>query len=282
MAVVSCTHDTPQEPSMIVEAYIDANGYPTVLLHKSYVLDNIPESVQTLEDIAEQQLIMWGKVTISDGEREVILTGRLDTLYMPPYTYSTLDMIGEVGKTYTLTATYKQMTATATTTIPPIAAFDSIRIYSKDENKHILAYMSHLPAETAYYAVFMRYRGDKQYLLCPLGVFDNSKANNDLLEVMIYNPFDKDSKLGIISMSSFKADTTHSYQLKLARLDETSYRYWNEYMSMNTTKGIFFVPVYENLHGNVTGGIGHFTGMGSTTYNLTITKDTTYIIRGKP
>ena len=273
--VVSCTHETPQEPSMIVEAYIDANGYPTVLLHKSYVLDNIPDSVQTLEEIAEQQLIMWGKVTISDGENEVILTGRLDTLYLPPYTYSTLNMVGEVGKTYTLTATYKQMTATATTTIPPIATFDSIRVFSNEGNKHILAYVSNPPTtEPAYYAMFMRYKGDKQYLLCPFGVFDNSKMHNDLLEVMVYNPFGNDTNL---EYDFDKADTAHIYQLKLARLDYESYRYWNDYVSMATTKGIFFVPIYENLHGNVSGGIGNFTGMGSTIYNLSITNNKTYI-----
>ena len=117
----ACNSQPIEQPeSLIVEAWIDANGFPYVLIHKSYVLASAPDTITTLENIVENQLIPFGKVTISDGETQAILTGRLDTMYLPPYTYTTIDIEGQVGRTYTITVTYNDLYATATTTIPQI------------------------------------------------------------------------------------------------------------------------------------------------------------------
>ncbi len=281
VVLIGCTSNPPQEPSLILEGWIDANGYPVVMIHKSYVLGGeIPDSVMTLEEIAEQQIIMWGKVTISDGEQEVILTGRLDTLYIPPYTYSTLHISGEVGKTYKVTASYKDMYAEAITTIPPIATLDSILLTDNRNKtgKFLKAYVSATPSEDAYYAVFVRKRGDKQYKLSPMGVFETKAADEGNKEILIYNPLVSDSIKYNELFPSFPVDTAVSYQLKIARIDNISYRFWSEFSQMNSTKGIFFLPIYENIQGNVSGGIGNFTGMGSSIYELKITdKDSVFI-----
>ena len=262
---------------MVLEGWIDAGGYPVVLLHKSYVLNETTYTKHTLEEVIEEQLIMWGKVTVSDGENEIILTGRMDTMYMPPYTYSTLNMQGEVGKTYTVTATYKNMSATATTTIPPIATLDSLRVYTDEHgNRHALAYIHREGHDKAHFALFLKYQGDKQFMLCPLGVTDDSGTQDEPLEMMVYNPLANDSTKLFDLLPNFGNDTTHTYQLKLARLDDESYRFWDSYATLNSTKGIAFVPVYENIHGNVQGGIGHFSGFGSTIYTFTTSRDTTY------
>ena len=89
--LAACNHEPPQKPqqipyNMVLEGWIDADLYPIVLIHKSYLLAYAPDSVRELEDIIEEQLIPFGRVTVSDGENEVVLTGRLDTLYLPPYT----------------------------------------------------------------------------------------------------------------------------------------------------------------------------------------------------
>ena len=68
----------------------------------------------------------------------------------------------------------------------------------------------------------------------------------------------------------------HTYQIKVARLDDESFRFWEGYDRMNSTKGIAFVPVFENIEGNVQGGVGNFTGMGSSVYSFSTRKDTTY------
>lgn len=263
--------ETPREPSLIVEGWIDVDNYPVVLLHKSYVFDahKTEGSSNTLEDIIEQQLIPFGKVTISDGEKELVMTGRMDTSYFPPYTYSTIGMKGEEGKTYTITAKYDNWYATATTTIPARAKFDSIRVIPINENSvQIMGYMSGVsPTLPSYYALFMRRLEDKQFLLCPLGVFSNDKFTPEgRLEIAIYNPFVKNEETFLPTTCFNKNATEQNYLLKISRLDAVSYHYWSEYSAQLLTWGIVFVPVYTNLPGNIVGGIGMWSGMGSSSY----------------
>ena len=270
-----CQQEPPRKPSqMVLEAWIDADRYPIVLIHKSYILANAPDSVKQLEQIVEEQLIPFGKVTVSDGENEVVLTGRLDTLYLPPYTYTTVDMDGVVGKTYTVTATYEDMTATATTTIPPIAYIDSISITANDINTtDLIAYMSVDTLEEAYYLLYLREFGTKQYQLCPYGVFSNDDATNGIISMRVYNPLAQSEDFASLNYYFSQTDSA-TYQLKVARVGYKEYQYWKAYNEQIISRGVLFVPVYSNIPGNVEGGIGIFTGMGSSTYRFNLLNDT--------
>ena len=113
------------EPELVVEGWITSGGHPLVMLHKSISFN---ESFESVASLIEDKLVPFGKVTIDDGTQKVILTGRLDTNYIPPYRYSSVEIIGEEGKTYSLTAEYENIILTATTTIPPRAYLYSIQI----------------------------------------------------------------------------------------------------------------------------------------------------------
>ena len=263
--------EEPKPSSLIVEGWIDAGRTPVVFIHKSYVLDITKDSAQTFENIMERQLIPFGKVTISNGTDEVVLTGRLDTTYLPPYTYSSLDMTGEVGKTYTVTVDYQNYHATATTTIPPIASLDSLAIRPTSQNwVDVTAYMSHIDPDTeSYYALFLRKFGDKQYKLCPFGVFDGADATPDgRLEMRLYNPISDstDTKNYYFYDSPKDSIQNKTYQLKVARIDKVSYEFWKAYNEQIVTGGVVFVPVYRNIPSNVQGGYGNVSGMGSSFY----------------
>ena len=263
----------PQPQSLVLEGWIDAGGHPVVLIHKSLVMADAPENVRSIEEIVDDHLIPFGKVTVSDGTEEVILTGRLDTAYMPPYTYSSIDMDGQVGKTYTVTAKYRNLYATATTTIPSIAYFDSLRVYTDNLGRvSISGYLSSLNSNTDYYALFIREQTKKQFRLCPLGVFDTSGAVDGRLEIAVKNPDQAaDNDIGYY----FTKDTVR-YQLKLAHIDYTSYQFWKAYNDHVLTSGILFMPVYKNIPSNVSGGIGYFSGMGSSMYSFTTARDSIY------
>ena len=284
LALTACKQtNTPQPPSLIVEGWIDAGDIPVVLIHKSYVLDNYvaTKEKQTIEDVAEELLIPFGRVAVSDGTDEVVLTGRIDTAYLPPYTYSSLDMEGAVGKTYTVTVQYKEYHATATTTIPPVATLDSLRVKSHaDDALDIRVYMSGInPNEEAYYALFARKYKTKQFQLCPFGVFQGKDAKNGQLEIQVYNPCHEPEHRDLSGFHFYvdpKAQAPQIYQLKIARIDYPSYCYWKAYNEQIVTRGILFVPMYKNIPGNVTGGQGIFTGMGSSVYNFALAPDSTY------
>ena len=282
--LASCATNPPRPESMVLEGWIDADGHPVVMIHKSYVMTNAPDSSMSLEDIVEEQLIPFGKVTVSDGDEELILTGRLDTAYLPPYTYSTINMTGQVGKRYTVTAKYKDMYATASTTIPPIAYLDSLSIRTDTTGKaDVRAYISGTDTcAESYYALFARETGTKQFCLCPFGVFDGKEAQNGLLEMSVYNPITDTTKVEAgFSTNFFYRDTATTrppkeYQLKVARIDYPSYQFWKAYNEQVITGGVLFVTVYKNMPSNIVGGIGNFSGFGSSFYRLSIQKDTTY------
>lgn len=277
MLMSGCSEEPPKPMSMVLEGWIDADGHPTVMIHKSYILANAPDSIQSLEQIMEELLIPFGRVAISDGEQEVVLTGRLDTSYLPPYTYSSVYMIGEEGKTYTVTATYREFKATATTTIPPKAKLDSLSIRASELGMvNVYAYMSHIDSiNESYYALFARQYGQKQYKLCPFGVFTSRDATHGILKMSVYNPILKSEGIQGIA-NYFQPTDSADYQLKVARIDYPSFQFWKAFNEMSITQGLFFVPVYKNLPSNVEGGIGIFSGLGSSIYRFNLLNDTTY------
>lgn len=277
MLMSGCSEEPPKPMSMVLEGWIDADGHPTVMIHKSYILANAPDSIQSLEQIMEEQLIPFGRVAISDGEQEVVLTGRLDTSYLPPYTYSSVYMMGEEGKTYTVTATYREFKATATTTIPPKAKLDSLSIRASELGMvNVYAYMSHIDSiNESYYALFARQYGQKQYKLCPFGVFTSRDATHGILKMSVYNPILKSEGIQGIA-NYFQPTDSADYQLKVARIDYPSFQFWKAFNEMSITQGLFFVPVYKNLPSNVEGGIGIFSGLGSSIYRFNLLNDTTY------
>ncbi|MBQ2541684.1 MAG: DUF4249 family protein [Paludibacteraceae bacterium] len=278
----ACQNEAPLPPTLIMEGWIDADGFPVIMIHQTYVLDAAPDTARSIEEIAEELLIPFGKVTVSDGTDQVVLTGRIDTAYLPPYIYTSVYMTGESGKTYTVTAQYKDFYASATTTIPPVASLDSLRIRQNGSLEvDVRAFMSGVGTDgEAYYALFARRIDTKQFRLCPLCVFSYEDARDGNLEMKVYNPVaDTTNIMG--RNHYFQNDTTLSvrdrtYQLKVARIDKASYRFWKAYNEQVLTSGVFFVPVYKNIPSNVEGGYGNISGMGSSFYYFNLSRDTTY------
>ena len=86
---------------IVVEGWIESGGAPVVLLTRTFVVETRWET-----DGETSVVLPWGKVTVSDGINEVILTGDYDERYFPPYAYSTSRMKGVPGRTYHLTVEY--------------------------------------------------------------------------------------------------------------------------------------------------------------------------------
>lgn len=275
LMLAGCAQEQPQPQSLVLEGWIDAGGYPVVLIHKSLVLKDTPKEIRNIEQIVEDQLIPFGRVAVSDGEQEVVLTGRLDTTYMPPYTYSSVYLTGQPGRTYTVTAKYRDLYATATTTIPSVATLDSLAVSADGLGRvSVTGYMSGINAGTdSYYALFLREFGKLQFRLCPLGVFEGKNAVNGRMELTVKNT-ERDSTEDNYGYY-FHRDTIRR-QVKLAHIDYASYRFWQAYNEQQMTRGIVFMPIYKNIQGNVNGGIGCFTGMGSSVYTFSTARDTTY------
>ena len=279
LSVLSCKHEPAPPERMIVEGWIDKDGFPFVILHRSYVFAEHENNDGTIEDVIKNQMVIFGRVVISDGEREVVLTGRVDTNFMPPYVYTTAEMKGEVGKEYFLTATYGDLSATASTTILPPKTIDSITVQEDEKGRmNVVMHLSGFSQDSmSYYAVFVRQLPSRQFYFAPISNFDNSKATAGSLKINVYDPF---SSAQIETLSMFKPfpkDTSNVYQIKLARIDRDAYSFWEDYANQSVMQGMFYVPVYTNMRSNISGGYGVWTGMGGMNCFIKTAKDTTSI-----
>lgn len=273
---VSCTPQAvPNEPEIVLEGWIDEGGHPIVMLHKSI---NFTEDFNTMEDLIEEKIIYLGKVTVSDGETSVVLTGRVDTAYLPPYSYSSVRIMGESGRTYRVEAEFEGKKVSAVTTIPPKAIFDSISVESMPDKPgffRLTGYLTDMKEQSDYFVVFYRYKGEKQYRNGLHGVASDLAADTSgVLRIPIYKNMAGTSLVDKDSLSTRFFRLGDTLEIKLAAIDGVSYRFWESFASLTITSTIPFLPVSENIYTNVSGGRGYWCGYGSSTYTIVPECDT--------
>lgn len=273
---VSCTPPAvPNEPEIVLEGWIDEGGHPIVMLHKSI---NFTEDFNTMEDLIEEKIIYLGKVTVSDGETSVVLTGRVDTAYLPPYSYSSVRIMGESGRTYRVEAEFEGKKVSAVTTIPPKALFDSISVESMPDKPgffRLTGYLTDMKEQSDYFVVFYRYKGEKQYRNGLHGVASDLAADTSgVLRIPIYKNMAGTSLVDKDSLSTRFFRLGDTLEIKLAAIDGVSYRFWESFASLTITSTIPFLPVNENIYTNVSGGRGYWCGYGSSTYTIVPECDT--------
>ena len=96
---------------IVVEGWIESGSGPVVMLTKSFTINTGEVSYEEDESI----VLPWGKVTVSDGTKSVVLTGDPNESYFPPYRYSTSKIRGVPGRTYYLFVEYGNRVLTAQT-----------------------------------------------------------------------------------------------------------------------------------------------------------------------
>ena len=257
----SCTEDRfiEAEPQIVVEGWIDAGGYPIVMLSQIIPVSDKEITQSELKDY----IINWGKVTISDGEKEVVLTGRKSDDYFPPYIYTTNKIRGEEGKTYYLTAEYKNFYATAQTTIPPKAEIEKIITRKEDNRYYINAVINDNPEEKNYYKFFIKVIGrDSCYLSSNFAIVDDKDYSfpcNIPLEVgysILYD--DKNQSYAISEKDALK--------IKVAQIDSVTYNIWDDYKNIAELGQNRFFSYSKSIRSNIIGGLGYWAGYGATEY----------------
>ena len=263
LLLVSCTENKiiEAEPQIVVEGWIDAGGYPVVML--SQILP-VTGHVVTDEDIRDC-IIAMGKVTISDGERSIVLTGKKSDKYFPPYIYTTSKMRGEEGKTYYLTAEYKDFYATAQTTIPPKAKIEKIITKKENGSYSISAVINDNPEEKNYYKFFVQLVGrDNCYLSSNFAIIDDK---NYTFPCTV--PID-------LGRSSFNSKESNKHimsekdilMIKVAQIDNSMYNFWDDYKNIIELGINPFFRYSNSIRSNISGGSGYWAGYGATEYLL--------------
>ncbi|MBQ8336485.1 MAG: DUF4249 domain-containing protein [Bacteroidaceae bacterium] len=258
--LASCTEDRfiEAEQQIIVEGWIDAGNYPVVILSKSIPASDEEISLDELGDY----VIKWAKVTVSDGEKSVILTGKRSPKHFPPYIYTTTDMRGAEGRSYRLTVEYDDFYATAETSIPKRAEVEKITATRENGKYSLQALIDDNPAENNYYKFFMKVVGrDSMYLSSNLAVIDDK---NYTFPSII--PID----LGHSHIYDYNRDYVLSEKdtvlIKFAQIDSVAYAFWDRYKEIIELGRNPIFRFSNSLPSNINGGLGYWFGYGSTEY----------------
>ena len=252
---------TLAEKRLVVEGWIDSGEFPVVKLTRTMPLGvDHKVDIDKLSDYVER----WAKVTISDGERSEVMVGRYDKNYFPPFVYTSYEMRGEVGKTYTITVeTDNGERATAQTTIPepmllrdvcsePADGGDGYLIYGyTDERKKCKLFVKN-------------YWEDKEFQSMSMGLYD-SDMYTDEGKVTVKN-----------SLTAWTEEYTPYFKkgdtviVKVAALDDKSYDFWRSYEDMSMLSRLPMVPMTSNLKSNVQGALGYWCGYGVSVYMVVV------------
>lgn len=248
--------DTPQ--SLVVEGWIENGEFPVVIVTKTLPITTDYQSMADLSDY----LVRWAKVTVSNGEKSVVLTGRYDESYYPPYVYTTSYLRGELGKSYSLTVEYENQTLTSTTTIPnTLPVLDRYKIEKcegSESQYQIKACFYDNPNEKNYYLFFTQTGLESNHFLSSyLGAVDDNMIA-DYTEYPVYRGQRYDN-----------TDYTPYFEkgeivsVKLAQVDRSSFLFWDQYTKSQSLNTNMFLSTTTSLSSNISGGVGYWTGLAS-------------------
>lgn len=257
----ACDEDTlgDSRSELVVEGWIDSGGFPVVMLTRTVPISGDYQPLDSLQRYIER----WATVRVSDGTREVTLTGTYNKEYFPPYIYTTSDMRGEPGKTYRLTVDCTDGTrAEAEAEVPCPVEVTEFSQQPSGTSDTLRQLYCHLPAGPSAppcnYKVFVRLPGNGYgYMSAYLGITTTAllpgdgrmPVNNGRVNLeKEFTPF-------------FTVGDT--VMVKVAVVDDGAYTFWRQFEDMaNLSRNPLF-PVTDNMPTNIRGGMGYWFGYGA-------------------
>ncbi len=256
---LSCStfEETTGAEGFVVEGWIDCGHFPEVKVTRTLALNSNGISVDSLDKYFDR----WAKVSVCDGERTVILTGMPDSNRFPPYVYTTGEMRGEAGKTYTLTVvTSNGERAEAVTTIPHPITIDSFSV-ERVAGSDTLCQLYGYTRKRERCKLFTKVIGqDGEYMSAYNGLYDANTIGDG-------------GRVAINSgRTNLKKDFTPFFSqndivhVKFAAIDSAAFRFWRDFEDMTILSRNPLFPVAKNLQSNMTGALGYWFGYGSSFY----------------
>lgn len=266
-ALTCCSYSDEYEhrPEIVVEGWIENGGNPVVIVTTTVPVQEEYREWTSLRD----HIVRWAKVSVSNGDEEVVLTGKKDNDYFPPYVYTTARMRGEVGKTYTLTVEYSGRIVTAKTTVPEPVPLEWIKVVpSENDNVSIKAGLKDNPTIKNYYKFFTkRIHKDSVYTSSFMGLVDDDVLKDDVSEIIVRGAFSPEFGS---SESSVYYSPDDCVMIRFCTLDYDSFCYWEDFEDILALSRNPFFPVSKEIRSNLSSGYGYWAGYGSCYYKVSI------------
>lgn len=253
------------ESDLVIEGWIEEGKHPIVMVTTSLPTMTEFQDWETLYD----HLVRWAKVTIDDGEETVVLTGKMNRKYFPPYVYTSAHIIGEAGKTYRLTVEYEGMVATASAVIPESVPLEYVKVAEAADGYKIFAGLKDDAESKNYYRLFSMIEGvDSTYAPSFLGLIDDDILADGVNEVAVNGAYVSDFGAAQRSPLSYKEEDV--VRFRLSSMTEEIYNYWEDFDDVSGLSSNPFFPVNKKIRSNVSSGMGYWAGYGSSYYRVSI------------
>lgn len=263
---LSCSSDNePKENTglpLVVEGWIENGEHPCVIVTRAI---DLTADVNSFDEFVEK----WCKVSVSDGEKRVILTGRVDKNYVPSFVFTSPRITGEIGKTYTLTIETEEETYTAVTTIPSPQPIREARVSECEQSDtlfNISAFIDFREDTGRHFKFFTRVADkESRFYSSFLGTFERDRYN----EATGYNV-----AKGIHQTYSGKFTPYYSHgdkvDIKLCTISQEGFDFWNAYENSVSLSGNMFLSVTKSCPSNIKGAKGYWLGYGSSYFHVEI------------
>ena len=254
--------DLPEpDVKIVVDGWIESGDQAKVFL-----TSNSPY-LSPIDSVSLRDLVLSrAKVSLDDGENSEVLILRKDERYFPPYYYEGNLIIGEPGKTYTISAEYGGKSILAETTIPESVPIDSCYfelLEGEDSVGYIVLEFTDPPDDKNYYRIFTKRSGlDDRYIPSLVMALNDQHFSGEKLRFTLYRA----SRSYLTTESDNYYRLGETIELKLMTMDRVSYEFWNSYQDevLNSTNP--FASSLSEVRSNITGdGLGVWSGYGVST-----------------
>ena len=272
--VISCEQDPhldlpdPDE-LIVVDGWIENGQFARVLLTR-----NSPY-FSSIDSASMRSLVLTqAKVTLSDGENSEVLILRKNEDYFPPFVFEGNEILGEVGKNYTIQAAFGGKTATATTTIPAPVPIDTAYFAlnaGSDSLGMIYLEFTDPPEEKNFYRILTKRSGtDTRYYSTMVTGLDDIYFSGEQFGFSISNG----PETFLTSFGSEYFRTGDTVSIKFCTIDEEHYDFWSSFQDEAFNSVNPFATSMLGIASNIEGdGLGIWGGYGVTYHTLIITND---------
>ena len=266
-ALFSCekniTVDLPTpEQKIVVEGYIETGEKAIVTLTRTAAFFAPVDSASLFS-----YLVTNAVITVSDGVTSEQLIFTIDTTQYIPFVYKSQTLIGQEGKTYTLTVVADGKTLTAVTTIPNAVPLDSVWFKIQEGRDSLGFAWAHLTDPDTLgncYRWFAKRMGKDKRFLPPIGsVFEDKFINaksfdfayNRGSEPNTYDDEDENVR-GYFSLGDTIA-------IKFCAIDRAHFDFWRiTDVQVSNNGNPFAAPA--PIPSNINGGLGIWGGYAAT------------------
>ena len=252
----------PEDPHrLVVEGWMDAGGHPLVMVSWPAAAQEQEKPSSSLASHVIKDAVVT--VTADDGT-EYTLTGRVERNMLPPYVYTTDELTGQVGHSYSLKVVYGNHAATGRTTIPAPLPLDRLTVTHSTIADSLYMVTAYFPEPPQGCQVrFFTQIEDEDTMFYP-SVLTGVDAHNYTGSI----PVTRGWQLGKSNKPLFKpGEVVH---VRMCTMDQDSGLFWDSYDEVATLGTLPFFTSSNNAKSNLTGAFGYWAGYGVSTGTVTI------------